>query len=128
MLVGGKVLDASAVASWTVGGLAIQSWVIVAADLGLTLYLPSLARAEVETLRPHAAVLLDDLVAYPNVVLGRLEPAGARAVEQLLADAGSFDVLAGWVVHTCRQRSWPALTTDPDRLRRIDPDLPVDLL
>ncbi len=128
MLVSGKVLDASAVASWTAGWLSIQSWVIVAADLGLTLYLPSLARIEVETLRPATAVLLDDLANYPNVVLGQLDPTTAAAVEQRLEQTRTFDVLAAWVAHTCRQRDWPALTADPTRLHRIDPDLPVDEL
>lgn len=128
MLVSGKVLDASAVASWTAGWLSIQSWVIVAADLGLTLYLPSLARIEVETLRPTTAVLLDDLANYPNVVLGQLDPTTAAAVEQRLEQTRTFDVLAAWVAHTCRQRDWPALTADPTRLHRIDSDLPVDEL
>lgn len=95
MLVGGKVLDASAVAAWAGGGLAIQSWVVVAADLGLTLYLPSLARVEVETLWPTTTVLIEDLAAYPNVVV---------------------------------ERMWPALSADPGRLQRIDPNLPVELL
>jgi hypothetical protein len=39
-----------------------------------------------------------------------------------------FDVLAGWVIHACRQRGWPALTIDPARLRRLDPTVPIDLL
>ncbi|MFN2494417.1 MAG: hypothetical protein ABR608_00695 [Pseudonocardiaceae bacterium] len=101
---------------------------IVAADLGLTLYLPFLARTEVETLRPPATVLLEALATYPHVVVGRLNPDDATAVEQLLARTGTFDVTAAWVVHICRQRMWPALSSDPGRLRRIDPDLPVDLL
>lgn len=128
MLVGGKVLDASAIAAWASGGLAIQSWVIVAADLGLTLYLPSLARVEVETLWPQATVLIEDLAAYPNVVVGRLAPKDATAVEQLHTHTGTFDVTAAWVVHICRQRRWPALSADPGRLQRIDPNLPVELL
>lgn len=128
MLVGGKVLDASAVAAWTSGRLAIQSWVTVAADLGLTLYVPSLACTEVETLRPAAAVLLADLTSSPHVVVGRLEPDDASAVEDLLAQVGTFDVMAAWVVHVCRQRAWPVLSADPGRLYRIDPDVSVDLL
>lgn len=126
--VGGKVLDTSAVAAWTSGGLAIQSWVIVAADLGLTLYVPSLARTEVETLRPAATVLLENLTSSPQVVVGRLDPDAAHVVEKLLTDTGTFDVTAAWVVHVCRQRSWPALSADPGRLHRIDPDVQVDLV
>jgi hypothetical protein len=61
-------------------------------------------------------------------VVGRLDPQDATAVEELLAHTGTFDVMAAWVVHVCRQRAWPALSTDPGRLHRIDPDLSVDLL
>jgi len=96
---------------------------------GLTYFLPSLAVTEIRVLRPDADVLLDELTAHPHIVLGRLDAADAAdaaAVEQLLDTSGTVDVLAGWVVHACRQRGWPALSTDPGRLRRIDPDLDID--
>jgi len=126
--IGGKILDASAVAAWTRGSIAFSAWLGAARVRGLTYYLPSLAITEVRVLRPDADVLLDELVAHPHVVLGRLDAADAAAVEQLLDTSGTVDVLAGWVVHTCRQRGWPALSTDPGRLRRVDPAVEVDPL
>lgn len=96
---------------------------------GLTYFLPSLAITEVQVLRPENSGLLDDLMNHPHVIVGRrLDGNDATAVEQMLEATNTFDVLAGWVVHACRQRGWPALTTDPARLRRLDPTVPIDLL
>jgi hypothetical protein len=49
-------------------------------------------------------------------------------VARLLVEAKAWDGTAGHVILVARQRGWPVLTTDPDRLRRIAPDLDVDLL
>ncbi|MGH3869732.1 MAG: hypothetical protein ACRDQ4_27260 [Pseudonocardiaceae bacterium] len=87
-----------------------------------------MAIAEVRVLRPDAGVLLDDLAGHPHVIVGRLGDADAAAVERALEVTNTFDVLAGWVVHACRQRGWPALTADPGRLQRVNPDVDVDLL
>lgn len=57
-----------------------------------------------------------------------VDAANARQVDRLLTKADMFDAMAGHVVHVARQRSWPALSADPGRLRRIDPGLEIDLL
>ena len=65
------------------------------------------------------------------MIVGQLGTTDAAAVEQQLEATSTFDVLAGWVVHACRQRilwGWPALTADPGRLQRVNPDVDVDLL
>lgn len=95
---------------------------------GLTYFLPFLAIAEVRLLRPEAGVLLGELAAHPHVIVGRLGAADAAAVERLLEASGTFDVLAAWIAHACRHRGWPALSADPERLRRVDPTLDIDLL
>ncbi|PZS40373.1 MAG: hypothetical protein DLM62_03235 [Pseudonocardiales bacterium] len=109
--------------------MAIQSWLAVAPVLGLTFLLPELAVTEARTLRPHADGVVDELVNHPHVVLTQMSADAAVNVEELLAASRTFDVMAGWVVHLCRQRGgWIALTTDPGRLRRIDPQVPTELL
>jgi hypothetical protein len=95
---------------------------------GLTYLLPSLAITEVQVLRPDTGALLDDLAAHPHIIVGRLTTTDAAAIERLLQATNTFDVLAGWIVHTCHQRGWPALSADPERLRRLDPTLQIDLL
>lgn len=101
------------------GELAIQSWLAVAPALGLTFLLPELALTEARTLRAQADAVLEGLLTHPHVVLTQLSSADTAAIEELLAASRTFDVLAGWVVHLCRQRGgWNALTTDPGRLQR----------
>jgi hypothetical protein len=95
---------------------------------GLTYFLPSLALIEVQILRPDTGALLDELASHPHVIVGRLDAADAEAIEQQLQATNTFDVLAGWVVHACHQRAWPALSLDPGRLRRVDPTLEIDLI
>jgi len=127
-VIGGKVLDASALAVLVRGRISALTWLAIAGTAGVVLYVPSLALAEVRAVRPDAGPQLADLVGHTQVVLGELDAAGAAAVDRLLERAGVFDALAGQVVYVARQRGWPALTDDPGRLHRVDPDLEVELL
>ncbi len=47
----------------------------------MTFLLPDLAVAEIRTLRPHAAGVIDELVNHPHVMLTRMSPADATSVE-----------------------------------------------
>lgn len=127
-MIGGKVLDASALAALARRRVSALVWFDIAPILGLTLYLPGLALAEVRAVRPDAAPLLADLLTHPSVIVGELDAAAARQVDQLLLDADVFDGCAGHVVHVARTRGWPALSADSGRLRRVDPDVQIDLL
>lgn len=141
-MIGGKVLDSSVLVALTRGSLAAEARLDVVRVLGIPLFLPELALAEARALRPDTTRILDDLLNHPSVVRGDLgaDQAAADQVDQLLTDASTdavddhghhldlVDILAGHVVHTARRRGWPALTTDPDRLHRLDPDLTVELL
>lgn len=84
---------------------------------GIVLYLPTLALAEVRAVRPDAGAELAEVLGYSMVVLGELDAANARQVDQMLTSADVFDATAGHVVHIARQRRWPALSADPGRLR-----------
>ena len=127
-MIGGKVVDASALAALVRGRLAAVAWFATAKTTGLTLYLPALALAEVRAVRPDAGSELAEALGHPSVVLGELDAVGAREVDQLLLAADVFDGCAGHVVHVARTRGWPALSADPGRLRRIDPAVQLDLL
>lgn len=124
----GKVLDASALAAWAFGHLGMQAWFGIAWELQLSFYLPAFARSEAMLLHPATEPLIETLARAPYVVLAELEPADAAAIDSRQQAAGVFDPLASWVVHTCHQRGWPAISADPGRLRRLDPTLPIDLL
>jgi hypothetical protein len=123
------VLDASALMAWTRGSLALASWTAIAAGLGLTLLVPGAARAEAVLIRPGEADLLDVLLGEPAVlVLETPEPGHRAEVDDLYDGEGLFDPLASWVITLCRARGWPALSSDPARLRRLDPSVEIDLL
>jgi predicted nucleic acid-binding protein len=127
-VIGGKVLDASALAALARRRPAALAWFDTARLVGIALYLPTLALAEVRAVLPEAAPLLADLLSHPSVVLGEIDAATAYQVDQLLLAEDVFDALAAHVVYVARARGWPALTADPDRLLRINPALEVDLL
>lgn len=129
----GKVVDASALAAIARGHLEATAWLETAHAMATSLYVPALAVSEVLSLRPEAAADLDDIRAHPSIMVKDMTPAERVAVEQLLAEAGDgtggvFDVLAGHVVHVATARGWPVLTTDPGRLRRLVPEIEVNLL
>jgi hypothetical protein len=86
-------------------------------------YVPSLALTEVRAVRPDTGPALAELLGHSVVVLGELDAATADAVDRLLDAAGMFDALAGHVIQVAR--GWPALSSDPGRLHRIDPDLEI---
>ena len=115
--------------AWTRGSLALASWTAIAAGLGLTLLVPGAARTEAALIRPGDTDLLDVLLAEPAVlVLEAPEPAHRADVDDLYDREGLFDPLATWVITLCRTRGWPALSSDPARLRRLDPDVEIDPL
>lgn len=127
-MIGGKVLDSSALVALVRGRLSVVSWFAVAGSAGLVFYVPSLAVTEARLVYPQAGPVLAELLSDPVVVLGELDAGTAEAVARLLEDAEVFDALAGHVVHVARTRGWPVLTDDPGRLHRIDPGLEVELL
>jgi hypothetical protein len=73
-VIGGKVLDASALAALARRRHSALVWFDIAPTLGLTLYLPSLALTEVRAIRPDAAALLADLLTHPSVIVGDSTP------------------------------------------------------
>ena len=127
-MIGGKVLDASALAALVRGRVSAAAWFSTARTLSLPLYLPTLALAEVRAVRPDAGAQLAEVVGHPSVVLGELDAVGAGEVDQLLMQADVFDGCAGHVVYVARSRGWPVLTADPGRLRRVDAALELELL
>ena len=49
-MIGGKVVDPSALVAYVRGSLAMDSWLAVAKELGIVLYVPALAVIEVRTI------------------------------------------------------------------------------
>ena len=123
----GKVLDESALDAYANGHLGMATWYALAWELGLTFVVPRFARDEALCLRPGLVAEVDLLLAAPYVVLTDSPAEAARLLDETSA-ASVYDPLAASVAALCRERGWPALSTDPERLRRVDPSLEVDLL
>lgn len=127
-MIGGKILDASALAALVRGRISAAAWFATARTLSVPLYLPTLALAEVRAVRPDAGAQLAEVIGHPSVVLGELDATAARHVDQLLLQADVFDACAGHIAHIAGTRGWPVLTADPGRLHRVDPALELELL
>jgi hypothetical protein len=107
----------------------MATWVEIAFGLGLTLLVPSHARDEVLLARPGQADLVEVLLSRPSVLVLQGPSEGHRdRIRDRFARSGAFDPLASWVAALCRERGWPALSSDPVRLERLDPAVDIDRL
>jgi hypothetical protein len=127
-VIGGKVLDPSALAAYIQGSIGMAAWLATAKLTGLVLYLPALALIEARAVFPDRASTLNRMLGEAQVVHQELDPADAPKVATLLAQARVFDATAGHVVLVARQRGWSVLTAHPGRVLRVAPDLDVDEL
>lgn len=124
----GIVFDASAVASSVMGGFVALSWISVAVDtFAFTVYVPSLALSEVAVVHPDANLFMADLTDLTQAVhIEQPTPAISAAVRDILRDSGCWDPAAAWAVHVARTRGWSIVSSDPDRLHRIDPTITIE--
>ncbi|MBV9314696.1 MAG: hypothetical protein JO100_13430 [Pseudonocardia sp.] len=127
-MIGGKVVDPSALAAHVEGSFAMATWLAVANEVGIVLYVPALAMGEVRAVYPDADAVLSRLLTHPSVIHAELTRAQAREVARLLAESQAWDGTAGHMILIARERGWPVLTADPGRLHRIARDLDLDLL
>ena len=127
-MIGGKVVDASTLAAYAVGDLAVATWLDVARWSGIALFLPELALIEARSVLPWAQDQFAELLDHPSVVWGPMTATVADQVARRLDDARVFDGMAGHVVHVARERGWPALSADPGRLLHVDREIEVDRL
>jgi len=93
----------------------MATWLAVAKELNIVLYMPALVMAEVRAVYPDADAVLSRLLAHPSVIHAELTGAQAQEVARLLAQSGAWDGTAGHITLIARQRSWPVLTADPGR-------------
>jgi hypothetical protein len=125
-VIGEKVLGAFALAALACHRVSALVWFDIAPTLGLMRYVPSLAVAEVRAVRPDAVPLLADLLTHPSVIVGDSTP--PRPVRLInCSSMRTSSTLARLMWRTSRE-GWPALIADPGRLRRVDPDVQLDLL
>jgi hypothetical protein len=121
-VIGGRVLDSTALAAFAVGRpvyMRALVWAAVEANIVLAVPSAALGRAWGLVEQDHhdaLRVLLD----LPNTVIDELTPASAREAGLLLAAARQDDIAAAQVAFSARRRGWPAVTGEPGTLRKLD--------
>ena len=121
-VIGGRVLDSTALAAFAVGRpVYMRALVWAAEEANIVLAVPSAALGRAWGLleqEHHAA--LQVLLDLPNTVIDELTPASAHDSGLLLAAAGHSDIAAAQVASSARRRGWPAVTGEPGTLRKLD--------
>lgn len=121
-MIGGRVLDASALAAFATGRpVYVRALVWAAVEENLVLAIPSAALGRAWSLvDPEHHAALQVLLGLPNTVIDELNPAMAQESGLLMAASGQNDLVAGQVAATVRRRGWPAVTGEPGALRKMD--------
>ena len=73
--------------------------------------------------RPERQVRLARLMRQPTTDVVSLDGVDATSVGRLLAASGTSDVIDAHVVVCARRSGQQIMTSDPDDLRDLDPDL-----
>ncbi|MHA6796448.1 hypothetical protein ACVGVM_23490 [Pseudonocardia bannensis] len=129
-MIGGRVLDASALAAFATGRpVYVRALVWAAVEENLVLAIPSAALGRAwALLSPEHHAALQVLLDLPNTVIDELSPAVAQESGLLLAASGQDDIVAGQVASSARRRGWPAVTGEPGALRKLDSAVAVEEL
>jgi hypothetical protein len=132
-VIGGRVLDATAIHDLTIGRTIYGAAFLAAAnDLGIALAVPAAALQDA-----WASAGVDDypfleiLLGLPLTVVDPLDAAAAERSGVLAREtraAGAWDAGAAHAVLSSRDRGWPVLTADATALRAVDGAVPVELL
>lgn len=121
-MIGGRVLDSSALAAFATGRpVYVRALVWAAVEQNIVLAIPSAALGRAwSVLEPDHHAALQVLLGLPNTVIHELDPTTAQEAGLLMAASGQDDIVTGQVVSTARRRGWPAVTGDPGALRKLD--------
>ena len=129
-VIGGRVLDSTALAAFAVGRpvyMRALVWAAVEANIVLAVPSAALGRAWGLLEQEHHAAL-QVLLDLPNTVIDELTPASAHDSGLLLAAAGHSDIAAAQVASSARRRGWPAVTGEPGTLRKLGTAVQIEEL
>jgi hypothetical protein len=129
-MIGGRVLDATALAAFAIGRpVYVRALVWAAVEENIVLAVPSAALGRAwSMLEPEHHPALQVLLDLPNTVIDELGPAAAQASGLLLAASGLDDIVAGQVAASAKRRGWPAVTGEPAALRKLDTTVAIEEL
>lgn len=133
-MIGGQVLDTSALTDAATGrSIYARALIRTAVEVGVVLAVPAAALMRAYASVPaDARPFLDLLLDLPVAVFEPLDHATLQTAGVLLADAGAADspdgLAAAHVAVVARRRGWPVVTADGGLLRRLVPDVEIELL
>ena len=131
-MIGGRVLDVSAIVGFSTGqSVYAEALVMTAIEENIVLTIPSAALARACTLIPRGHELgLDVLLGLPCTVVDSLNTAQARAIGAIVqqSDAPDHDIAAAHVVHCAQRRGWPVVTSNPEPLLSLDSSIEIESL
>ena len=129
-MIGGRVLDATALAAFAIGRpVYVRALVWAAVEENIVLAVPSAALGRAwSMLEPEHHPALQVLLDLPNTVIDELGSVSAHESGLLLAASGQHDIVAGQVAASAKRRGWPAVTGDPAALRKLDTTVTIEEL
>lgn len=129
-MIGGRILDTTALVAAARGSLYMQALLSTAHQRVIPLLVPTTALADAfAELKPDATQALAAIAQFPLITLAPLDEADARGSGILRANvAVASDTTTGHVTYLAVARQWPVVTSAPDRLRALYPDIEVEPL
>ncbi|MGA5643333.1 hypothetical protein ACPCTN_31905 [Streptomyces cinereoruber] len=127
-MIGGRILDTTALAAAARGSLYMQALLSVAHQRVIPLLVPSTALSDAyANLKPDAGHALSAIIQFPLLTVAALDEADARGAGLLRSNVGSeAGTAAGHVAYLAAARQWPVITGEPDRLRVLYPDIELE--
>jgi len=130
-VIGGRILDTSALTAAARGSLYMQALLSVAHQRVIPLLVPTTALSDAYAdLKPDAQHALHTIVQFPMLTLAPLTEEDARGAGALRAANPEVvsDATAGHVAFLAAAREWPVITGDSARLRALYPTIEVESL
>jgi hypothetical protein len=129
-MIGGRVLDATALAAFAIGRpVYVRALVWAAVEENIVLAVPSAALGRAwALLEPEHHPALQVLLDLPNTVIDELGSISAHESGLLMAASGQDDIVAGQVAASAKRRGWPAVTGEPGALRKLDSTVTIEEL
>ncbi len=120
----GTVLDAGGLIALERGDRGVVALLSRAHETGADITIPSTALAQAIR-RPQRQVRLARLLRSPHTMVVPLDRSDAIGVGRLLAASGTADIADAHVVLCARRERQRVVTSDPDDLRLLDPELEI---
>ncbi|MET9934814.1 MULTISPECIES: hypothetical protein [unclassified Streptomyces] len=130
-MIGGRILDTSALTAAAQGSLYMQALLSLAHQRVIPLLVPTTALSDAyASLKPDAQQALHVIAQFPMLTLAPFTEEDARGAGTLRAARPEVrsDATAGHVAFLAAAREWPVISGDSIRLQALYPGIEVEPL